>query len=97
MRDAVAARKRAQEYRRRNAEQLLESSGNGTANGSPNGSLLRTNERTNLTTGGRKRGFQQPEPYAPRPFCESCGGGMGKVNPDDLKLVIIHAEGCREA
>lgn len=73
MRDAEAARQRAAEYRRRNAERLLESTPNGTANGSGDGSLLRTNERTNQTTGGRTRqSARTAEPNAP--WCVECQG-----------------------
>lgn len=73
MRDAEAARQRAAEYRRRNAERLLEDSANGTANGTGEGSPLRTNERTNLTTFGRKRGKHEP-PAANAPWCVECQG-----------------------
>jgi len=62
MRDALAARARAAEHRRRKANELLDTP-NGTGNGSPNGSPLRTNERTNLTTGGGKRLNSEPAPY----------------------------------
>lgn len=95
MRDAEAARKRAQEYRRRNAEQLLESTANGAPNGSGDGSLLRTNERTNQTTGWRKRGnAEPPAPFKTDPFCTKCGGGMGKRHETDTRLTIIHREDC---
>lgn len=47
------------------------------------------------TTGGRKRLFHtDPEPYKPPPFCKACGGGMGKLHPDDLRQIIIHTEDC---
>lgn len=51
------------------------------------------------TTGGRKRPLNgnDPEPYRPPPFCKACGGGMGKLHPDDRKQVIVHAEGCVNA
>jgi hypothetical protein len=99
MRDAVRARERAAEYRRRNAEQLLESTANGSPNGTANGSVLRTNERTNQTTGGRKRPLNgnDREPYVPPPFCPKCGQGMGKATPDATRLTILHAEGCPNA
>lgn len=98
MRDAQKARERAAEYRRRNAERLAESTANGTPNGSGNGSLLRTNERTDITTGSRKRGFPQtPEPFRTEPFCKHCGGGMGKATPDATRLTIIHREDCAHA
>lgn len=74
MRDSAAARKRAADYRRMNAERLAESTANGTPNGTPNGSLLRTNERTNLTTGGRKRLFHNEPPAANAPWCVECQG-----------------------
>lgn len=94
MRDAQKARERAAEYRRRNAE----STPNGTPNGSGNGSLLRTNERTNITTGVRKRSYPQtPEPFKSDPFCTECGQGMGKANPDATRLTLLHKEGCPRA
>jgi hypothetical protein len=74
MRDSAAARKRAADYRRINAERLADSTENGTANGTPNGSLLRTNERTNLTTGGRKRLFYNEQPAVNAPWCVECQG-----------------------
>ena len=88
MRDAAAARKRAQEYRRRNAEQLLESTANGTANGS----LLRTNERTNLTTGSRKRGVSNGDTPASAPWCVECQGVV-VTQPNGLPKKV-HADDC---
>jgi hypothetical protein len=102
MRDATRARERAAEYRRRNAEQLLESSANGSPNGSPNGTaygtVLRTNERTNITTAGRKRLFHtELAPYKPDPFCKVCGGGMGKADESETRLTIQHKQDCPDA
>lgn len=70
MRDAQKARERAAEYRRRNADSMA----NGTPNGSGNGSLLRTNERTNITTGGRKRPNVENPFAANTPWCVECQG-----------------------
>lgn len=93
LRDAQAARDRAAEYRRRKANDLLNAPPNGTENGSPNGSPLRTDGRTNITTGGRKRPKPDNGP-PPLPFCAECGQGMGKRDPADLKLVILHRPEC---
>ena len=95
MRDAEAARQRAAEYRRRNAERLLESSENGTANGSGDGSLLRTNERTNLTTGGRKRRLNGEPPAANAPWCVECQGVV-VTQPNGLPKKV-HAPECSRA
>lgn len=98
MRDAERARERAAEYRRRNAEALLESTPNGTGNGTANGSVLRTNERTNQTTGGRlRRNVDNSDGYIPPPFCPKCGQGMGKATPDATRLTILHTEDCPDA
>lgn len=94
MRDAEAARQRAAEYRRRNAERLLESTPNGTPNGSGNGSLLRTNERTNQTTRGRTR--QAAETAGPNgPWCVECQGVV-VTQPNGLPKKI-HAPECSRA
>lgn len=56
----------------------------------------RTDGRT--TNGGRPRPWNsEPAPYVPAPFCTKCGEGMGKLHPDDLKLVQLHKEDCPNA
>lgn len=94
MRDAEAARQRAAEYRRRNAERLLESTPNGTANGTANGSLLRTNERTNQTTGGRTRQAAKTAD-ANAPWCVECQGVVVS-QPNGLPKKV-HAPECSRA
>ena len=56
----------------------------------------RTDGRT-TTSGGRKRPNDEPAPYKPAPFCTLCGEGMGKLHPDDLKLVQLHKPECPNA
>lgn len=103
LREANAARDRAAEYRRRKAEQLLQSTANGTPNGAGNGtpdrSPLRTNERTNQTTGGRLR--VNGSTYAPGhvnlavpPFCASCGDGVLATVNGQKRPVRVHAHDC---
>lgn len=109
LREAHASRERAAEYRRRRADDLLnatvDSTPNGTANGSPHGKVLRTNVRTNITTGGRKRPFtgeQQnghspghlpAQPLAP-PFCPECGDGVAVQPEGSKRFVQVHAGSC---
>ena len=43
---------------------------------------------------GVPNGAQLPAPYRTDPFCPECGQPMGKLHPDDLKLVQLHAPTC---
>jgi hypothetical protein len=95
MRDAIAARKRASDYRRQTAERLAESTANGTPNGQANGSLLRTNERTNQTTGGRKRPFNNEPPAVNAPWCVECQGVV--VQQANGMPRKVHTPECRRA
>lgn len=50
------------------------------------------------TTGSRKRLFHNElAPYKPDPFCPECGQGMGKANPDDTRLTLLHTPECSRA
>ena len=47
------------------------------------------------TTGrSRARNGEPPAPYRTDPFCPECGQPMGKLHPDDTKLVQLHAPTC---
>ena len=95
LREAESSRLRAAEYRRRQADDLLNRTANGTANGTTDRTHLRTDGRTNLTTGrSRARNGEPPAPYRTDPFCPECGQPMGKLHPDDTKLVQLHAPTC---
>jgi hypothetical protein len=102
MRDAIASRKRAADYRRKQAEELAQSTANGTPNGTANGAHLRTNGRTNITTGGRKRPLNGTDTYTPGhanlPEPQPCHPDCELVAPEGAKRFHPkHAEGCANA
>lgn len=96
MREAEASRERARKWRTERLENDARTA-YATPNGTPDRTPLRTDGRTNQTTGSRKRGYPQPEPFKTDPFCPECGQGMGKANPDDTRLTIVHKKGCTRA
>lgn len=96
MREAEASRERARKWRTERLENDARTA-YATPNGTPDRTPLRTDGRTNQTTGSRKRGFPQPEPFKTDPFCPECGQGMGKANPDDTRLTLLHTPECSRA
>lgn len=101
MRDAQASRERAAEYRRRQANSLLDSTANGTPNGAADGSHLRTDGRTNKTTG---RASAKTATYAPghlnlssAPFCPECGDGELREVEGQRRPVRCHLPTCSHA
>lgn len=46
---------------------------------------------------GAPSGNHAPAAAPPMPFCKFCGEGMGKLHPDDTRLVQLHKPGCANA
>lgn len=102
LKEAEASRERARKWRTERLENDLRTA-YGTAyatENKPHRTLLRTDGRTDQTTGGASHKIT-PTAYAPGyvnlptpPFCAECGDGVLVQGSGSRRMVQGHAEGC---